>query len=63
MMKGVDTLCITSTPCREVPHRVVGFNKKPIPMDDNVIATINKQAKEELQGIEFADINMKTLIN
>ena len=43
--------------------RIIGINKKPIPMDDNVIATINKQAREELQGIEFADINMKTTVN
>ena len=29
-------------------------------MPDNVIDTINKQAGEEINGIEFADINLKT---
>ena len=43
--------------------RVIGINKKPIPMTDNVIDTINKQAKEELNGIEYADINLKTTLN
>ena len=43
--------------------RVVGINKKPIPMPDNVIDTINKQASEETDGIEFADINLKTTVN
>ena len=42
--------------------RVIGINKKPIPMNDNVIATINKQAKEEAEGIEFSDINLKTTV-
>ena len=42
--------------------RVIGINKKPIPMADNVIETINKQAKEELEGIEYADINLKTTL-
>ena len=32
-------------------------------MDNHVIATINKQTREELQGIEFADINLKTTVN
>ena len=31
--------------------RIVGRNKKPIPMNDNVIAAINKQATEEGEGI------------
>ena len=39
------------------------MNKKPIPFDDLVIDTINKQAKEESEGIEFADINLKTTVN
>ena len=43
--------------------RVVGRNKKPIPMSDNVIEAINKQAKEEDEGIQFADINQKTTVN
>ena len=43
--------------------RVVGYNKKPIPMDDNVIATINKQAKEEDEGIQFSNINLMTTVN
>ena len=43
--------------------RVVGVNKKPIPFDDLVIDTINKQAKEESEGIEFADINLTTTVN
>ena len=42
--------------------RVIGINKKPIPMSDNVIETINKQAKEEREGIEFSDINLKTTV-
>ena len=42
--------------------RVIGINKKPIPMSDNVIDTINKQAKEELEGIEYADISLKTTL-
>ena len=36
---------------------------KPIPMTKNVIDTINKQASEEKNGIEFADINLKTTVN
>ena len=32
-------------------------------MTDNVIDTINKQAKEELKGIEYADINVKTTLD
>ena len=32
-------------------------------MDDNVIAVINKQAKEEDEGIQFGDINKKTTVN
>ena len=40
--------------------RVVGINKKPIPIIENVIDTINKQAGEETNGIKFADINLKT---
>ena len=43
--------------------RVIGINKKPILMADNVIATINKQAKEEIEGIEFVDINLKTTVD
>eukprot|EP00751_Fragilariopsis_kerguelensis_P018521 CAMPEP_0170833002 /NCGR_PEP_ID=MMETSP0734-20130129/77_1 /TAXON_ID=186038 /ORGANISM="Fragilariopsis kerguelensis, Strain L26-C5" /LENGTH=89 /DNA_ID=CAMNT_0011199245 /DNA_START=1159 /DNA_END=1429 /DNA_ORIENTATION=- len=34
--------------------KVVGFNTKPIPMNDHVITTMNKQAKEETNSIEFA---------
>ena len=48
---------------RSFACRVIGINKKPIPMDNNVIATINKPARKELQGIEFADINLKTTVN
>ena len=43
--------------------RVIGVNKKPIPFNDLVIDTINKQVKEEPEGIEFADINLKTSLN
>ena len=43
--------------------RVVGVKKRPIPFTDLVIDTINKQAKEESDGIEFADINLKTTLN
>ena len=43
--------------------RVIGINKKPIPMTENVIDTINKQAGEEMNGIKFADINLKTIVN
>ena len=43
--------------------RVIGINKKPSPMTDNVVDTINKQAKEDLKGIEYADINLKTTID
>ena len=32
-------------------------------MNDHVINTINKQAAEELQGIKFCNINMKTTVN
>ena len=32
-------------------------------MANNVIETINKQAKEEIEGIEFADINLKTTVD
>jgi len=37
--------------------KVVGFNTKPIPMNDHVITTMNKQAKEETNSIEFANIS------
>ena len=43
--------------------RVIGINKKPIPMTDLIIDIINKQAKEEQQEIEFSDINMRTTVN
>ena len=43
--------------------RVIGINKKPIPMDDNLIELINKQASEEVCGVEFGDINMETTVN
>ena len=43
--------------------RIVWVNKKPIPFTDLVIDTINKQAKKESNGIEFADINLKTTLN
>ena len=43
--------------------RVIGINKKPIPMPENVIDTINKHASEETNRIEFADINLKTTVN
>ena len=42
--------------------RVIGINKKPIPMTDLIIDTINKQAKEEKQGIQFSDINKNTTV-
>ena len=48
---------------RSSVFRVVGVNKKPIPFTDLVIDTINKQAKEESEGIELADINLKTTVN
>ena len=32
-------------------------------MSDDVIETINKQASEEICGVEFADINLETTIN
>ena len=32
-------------------------------MGEGVIETINKQASEELCGMEFADINMETTVN
>ena len=32
-------------------------------MPENVVGTINKQAGEETNGIEFADINLKTTVN
>ena len=43
--------------------RVIRINKKPIPMTDLIIDTINKQAKEDKQGIESGDINMRTKVN
>ena len=43
--------------------RVIGIKKKPIPMDDNVIEIINKQASKGLCGVEFVNINMKTTVN
>ena len=43
--------------------RVIGINKKPIPLADLIIDTINKQAKEEKQGIEFNNINKNTTVN
>ena len=45
------------------PCRGVSFNRKPIPLDDNVIETNNKQTAEALHGIEFTNINMKTTVN
>ena len=44
-------------------RQVIRIKKKHISMDDNVIETINKQASEELCGVEFADINMETTVN
>ena len=43
--------------------RIIGIKKKPVPMDDNVIKTINKQASEALFGVEFAGINIETTVN
>ena len=43
--------------------RIIGINKKHIPMTDLIIDTINKQAKKESNGIEFADINLMTTLN
>ena len=43
--------------------RVIGINKKPIPMTDLIIDLINKQTKEEKQGIEFSNINKNTTVN
>ena len=43
--------------------RIIGINKKPIQMTDNVIDTINKQAKEEIKEIEYADIILETKLN
>ena len=44
-------------------YRVVGINKKPFLMDEHVIDTINKKAAEEIHGIKFANINMRTTVN
>ena len=41
----------------------IGINKKPIPMGDDLIELINKQASEELCGVESANINMETTVN
>ena len=38
--------------------RVIGINKKPIPMTDNVIDTINKHAKEELKGVNLIRVSL-----
>ena len=43
--------------------RAIGIKKKPIPMDHNVIKIINKQAKGELYGVEFANIDIETTVN
>ena len=43
--------------------RVIGIKEKPIPMDDNVIEAINKQAAGELHGVKFTNINMETTTN
>ena len=43
--------------------RIIGINNKPIPMTDFIINIINKQAKEDKQGIEFSGINKNTIVN
>ena len=50
---------------RNSVYRVIGINKKPIPMTQVIIDLINNQAIAEGQpeGIMFGDINMHTTIN
>ena len=49
---------------RNSVHRVIGLNKRPIPMTQITINTINKQAGDEGQpdGLMFGDINNLTTI-
>ena len=42
---------------------VIGTNKKFISMTDLMIYFINKQAREEQEGLEFTDINNNTTVN
>ena len=45
--------------------RVIGIDKKPIPMTDLMIKTINSQASREKAptGVEFTDINCNTTLD
>ena len=50
---------------RNSVHRVIGINKRPIPMTQITVDLINQQAKQEQQpdGIVFGDIDGVTTLN
>ena len=48
---------------RNSAHRVIGINKKPIPMTDLMIKVINSQARREPVGVEFTNIGIDTTLN
>ena len=48
---------------RSYTCRVIGINKKPIPMTDLVIDLINMQAKKKQEGLKFIDINKNKTVN
>ena len=48
---------------RNLACRVIGVNKKPIPMTDLMIKVINSQASREPAGVEFTNINSNTTLD
>ena len=48
---------------RNLACRVIGINKKPIPMTDLMIKVINSQARREPAGVEFTNIDSNTTLN
>ena len=52
-----------STMQRSSACRVIGINKKPILMTNLITDLINKQTREEKQGIKFSGINKNTTVN
>ena len=48
---------------RNLACRVIGVNKKPIPMTDLMIEVINSQESREPAGVEFTNIDSNTTLD
>lgn len=48
---------------RNLVCRVIGVNKKPIPMTNLMIKVINSQASREPAGVEFTNIDSNTTLD